>query len=69
MKEFLVKMPLIAVNAVSEAEAYGLVMQWLSTTLSALPICDAVTIEPAQVTRIQKKIDASNVIDMKKYSK
>ena len=69
MKQFLVKMPMIAVEAHSEAEAYGLVMHWLSTTLSALPICNAVTIEPAEVTRMHDNIDVSNVIDMQNYKK
>jgi len=70
VKEFIVKLPLIAVQAVSQAEAYGLVMQWLQTTLSALPISNAVMIEPAQVTKaIEEDKNQSNVIDFHKYSK
>lgn len=70
MNEYLVKLPLIAVQARSEAEAYGLVMQWLQTTLSALPICDAVIIEPAEVSQApEPKPDTSNVVNFRKVSK
>lgn len=67
MKEYIVKLPLISVEAHSEAEAYGLVMQWLKTTLSALPISETVLIEPAEVVEYSRQPDASNVIDFKKY--
>ena len=60
-------MPAIAIQAQSEDEAFGIVMRWLATTLGALPIIDAVMIEPIEVTQIQEKVDTSNVYDIKKY--
>jgi hypothetical protein len=53
--EYLIKLPQISIEAKSEAEAYGLVMMWLNTTLSYLPICNGLIIEPVEVKDLKRK--------------
>jgi len=64
LQDYLVKLPSISIEAHSEAEAYGLVMMWLTTTLGIFPLSNGTIIEPITVvdlkTKSVPKISADN---------
>jgi len=53
--DYLVTLPSISIEAHSEAEAYGLVMMWLTTTLGIFPLSNGSIIGPIKVTELKTK--------------
>lgn len=67
MNDYLVKLPSLKIEALSEAEAYGLVMLWFSTTLGILPLSNGSIIEAVKVvdlkTKSIPKISKDNILN------